>query len=376
MKRAVLISLVSFTLMALLVPAVLWAGGEKEGAAGKAPAAGKATWTTKSGITYTPKENPYGFKTVPPDKVLVGDIIIVTQHEFQIRQRAAFERYCDQEGARVIQEAGEFDPERQRKILESMVAQGVQVVNYYGLDPATAKAQSEYLAKNGIATVLQWEDFETVTYPWPVASVITSDNNSSTGGAFAANWFNQKYGKDAKAIGGVIDQPQFRNSVMRADLFIRGFEEVHPNVQWFKADGKGMRDPGRQAGEALIQAHPDMQIGFGINDDSTLGFMAALEAAGKNAGNFCLIGFDGTIAAYDAMKRGTMLRADVAQDPEAAGYNGAICAVQIARGEKTFGDFPRHLLVNVCSLVTLENIDPFYEKAQKAVEMIKLLEKK
>jgi len=102
--------------------------------------------------------------------------------------------------------------------------------------------------------------------------------------------------------------------------------------------------------------------------------MAALEAAGKNPKNFTLIGFDGTIAAYDAMKRGTILKADIAQDPEAAGYNGAICSVQIARGEKTFGDFPRHMLVNVCSLVTLDNIGPYYEKAQKAVEMIKLLE--
>ncbi len=75
------------------------------------------------------------------------------------------------------------------------------------------------------------------------------------------------------------------------------------------------------------------------------------------------------------MKRGTILRADVAQDPEAAGYNGAVVAVQIARGEKTFGDFPRHMLVNVCSLVTLDNMDPYYEKASKAVEMIKLMEK-
>lgn len=332
-------------------------------------------YTAKSGVTYTSKPNSYDFKIAHPDEVLVGDIIIVTQHEFQIRQRAAFERYCREEGATVIQEAGEFDPERQRRVLESMVAQGVQVVNFYGLDPATAKAQTEYLARHGIASVLQWEDFETIEYPWPVISVITSDNNATPGGEFAAKWFNETYGKDEKAVGGIIDQPQFRNATMRAELFMKGFEEVHPNVEWHIADGKGARDPARQAGEALIQAHPEMQIGFGINDDSALGFMAALEAAGKTPENFTLIGFDGTIAAYDAMKRGTILKADIAQDPEAAGYNGAIAAVQIARGEKTFGDFPRQLLVNVCSLVTLDNIDPFYRKAEKAVEMIKLLEK-
>jgi ribose transport system substrate-binding protein len=331
-------------------------------------------WQLPDGTKYTPKPNDYGFKPVPPDQVLVGDIIIVTQHEFQIRQRAAFEQYCKEQGAKVLQDAGEFDPERQRKILESMVAQGVQAVNYYGLDPSSAQAQSTYLADNGIFTVLQWEDFETVEYPYPVASVITSDNNSAPGGEYAAKLFEEQYGKDAKAIGGIIDEPQSRNCIMRAESFKKGFEEVHPNVEWFQADGKGMRDPAREAGEALIRAHPDMTVGYGINDDSTFGFMAALEAAGKTADNFILIGFDGTIAAYDAMKRGTMFRADIAQDPEAAGYNGAVVAIAIARGEKTFGDFPRNLLVNVCNLVTLDNIDPFYEKAKAAVELIKGLQ--
>ncbi len=376
MKKTVLIFIVMLLVVLMAAPFTLEAKGrrEKKKAVEEVPVE-EVTYTTKSGVTYTPKPNDYGFKTVPPDEVLVGDIIIVTAHEFQIRQRAAFKRYCDQEGARVIQEAGEFDPERQRKILESMVAQGVQAVNYYGLDPATSKAQSEYLAQNGVASVLQWEDFETVEYPWPVVSIITSDNNASTGGVYAANWFDKKYGKDAKVIGGVLDSPAFRNCTMRIELFMKGFEEAHSNVEWFIADGKGMRDAGRQAGEALIQANPKMQIAFGCNDDSTLGFMAALEAAGKTPDNFCLIGFDGTIASYDAIKRGTILRADVAQDPEGAGYNGGVVSVQIARGEKTFGDFPRHMLVNVCSLVTLDNMDPYYEKAAKAVEMIKLLEK-
>lgn len=378
MKKTLLIFIVMLLVVLMAAPFTLEARGrreKKEKAVEEVPVEEEVTYTTKSGVTYTPKPNDYGFKTVPPDEVVVGDIIIVSEHEFQIRQRAAFERYCKQEGARVIQEAGQFDPERQRKILESMVAQGVQVVNFYGLDPATAKAQTEYLAEHSVASVLQWEDFETVEYPWPMVSVITSDNNATTGGAHAAKWVDEKYGKDAKVIGGVLDQPAFRNCTMRAELFMKGFEEIHPNVEWFVANGQGMRDPGRQAGEALIQAHPKMTVGFGINDDSTLGFMAALEAAGKTPDNFCLIGFDGTIAAYDAIKRGTILIADVAQDPEAAGYNGAVVAVQLARGEKTFGDFPRHMLVNVCSLVTLDNMDPYYEKAAKAVEMIKLLEK-
>ena len=328
-------------------------------------------WELPDGTKYTPKTNDYGFEPVPNDKVLVGDIIIVTQHEFQIRQRAAFQQYVEQQGVKVLQDAGEFNPERQRQVLESFVAQGVQAVNFYGLDPATAKAQTTYLADNGIFSVLQWEDFETVTYPWPVASVITSDNNAATGGAYAAKWFEEKYGKDAKAMGGIIVQAQFRNAMMRSELFKKGFEEVHANVEWVEAEGQGSRDPARVAGEALVRANPDIQVGFGINDDSTLGFMAALEAAGKTPDNFCLIGFDGTIASYDAIKRGTILMADVAQDPEAAGFNGAVVAVQIARGEKAFGDFPRNLLVNVCQLVTLDNMDPFYEKASAAVELIK-----
>lgn len=109
MKKKLLIFLV-MSLTVLMVALFTFIACERKGkAVEEAAVEEEVTYTTKSGVTYTPKPNDYGFKTVPPDEVVVGDIIIVTAHEFQIRQRAAFERYCDQEGARVIQEAGEFD---------------------------------------------------------------------------------------------------------------------------------------------------------------------------------------------------------------------------------------------------------------------------
>ena len=45
--------------------------------------------------------------------------------------------------------------------------------------------------------------------------------------------------------------------------------------------------------EYLLQSHPDLSGVFGINDDTILGALAAIEAAGK-VGKIRLVGYDAT----------------------------------------------------------------------------------
>ena len=48
--------------------------------------------------------------------------------------------------------------------------------------------------------------------------------------------------------------------------------------------GDFARDKGRQVAETLLQAHPDATIIYAHNDEMALGAIAAIEAAGKSAG--------------------------------------------------------------------------------------------
>ena len=63
-------------------------------------------------------------------------------------------------------------------------------------------------------------------------------------------------------------------------------------------DGGGVIDKANPAATDLIQANPDMNVIFGINDDSSLGTVRALKAAGKyNAAWGVLSAVDGSAPA-------------------------------------------------------------------------------
>jgi ribose transport system substrate-binding protein len=75
--------------------------------------------------------------------------------------------------------------------------------------------------------------------------------------------------------------------------------------------------------EDMLQAHPSLEGVFAINDDSALGALAVLEAAGRD--DVVIVGFDATTEAQAAIRRGSALKADVMQHPGEIGRT----AVQI-----------------------------------------------
>ena len=78
-------------------------------------------------------------------------------------------------------------------------------------------------------------------------------------------------------------------------------------------DGGGLRDQGFKATSDALQAHPDLDAIFAINDPSALGAVKALEQAGKQ-GQVTVIGFDGQIEGKQAIKDG-LIYADPIQFP-------------------------------------------------------------
>jgi len=97
-------------------------------------------------------------------------------------------------------------------------------------------------------------------------------------------------------------------------------------------DGGGLKDLGYKAAEDAIQAHPDLDAIFAINDPSALGARAALEKAGK-ADRVQIIGFDGQPEGKQAIKQGKIY-ADPIQFPEKIGRTTAQTILQHFDGER------------------------------------------
>ena len=115
----------------------------------------------------------------------------------------------------------------------------------------------------------------------------------------------------------VINQPAITSVLDR----VKGFEEAISRFPGMKivadVNGQGVRDRAMQAASDVLQAHPDIQGIFGINDDSALG---ALDAAQQfKRMNVVIIGYDATPPAVDAITKGTQLKADVIQYPRKIG---------------------------------------------------------
>jgi ribose transport system substrate-binding protein len=61
----------------------------------------------------------------------------------------------------------------------------------------------------------------------------------------------------------------------------------------------------------MLQANPNIKVIACINDSGALGALNAVQAAGKNSDDFCIVGLDATEEAVAKIKEGTVLRATV-----------------------------------------------------------------
>ncbi len=118
----------------------------------------------------------------------------------------------------------------------------------------------------------------------------------------------------AKAMGGNarIIQIEGTTGSSPANDRRKGFEEgikASPGMKVVASQsGDFVRDKGRQVAETLLQAHPDATAIYAHNDEMAIGALAALEAAGKKAGqDVMLVSVDGTRDALQAIIDGKML---------------------------------------------------------------------
>ncbi len=164
----------------------------------------------------------------------------------------------------------------------------------------------------------------------------------------------------AKATGGkaLIIQIEGTTGSSPANDRRKGFEEgikASPGMKIIASQsGDFVRDKGRQVAETLLQAHSDATAVYAHNDEMAIGALAALEAAGKKAGqDVMVVSVDGTRDALQAIIDGTML-ATVECNPKF--------------GPKAFETLARYAKGETIEPWVV-NVDRFYDKSN-AKEMI------
>ncbi|MET0622448.1 MAG: substrate-binding domain-containing protein [Pyrinomonadaceae bacterium] len=239
----------------------------------------------------------------------VGVTLLTREHEFYRELEAGLRDAAAKAGYEVIVTSGDFDLAKQQSQIENFVVQRVDAIVVCPADSKGIGPAIDHANQAGIPVFTA----DIKAQGGKVVSHIASD--SLAGGRMAGEYI-------AKALGGqgsvgIIGQQEVQSGLDREN----GFKEEIGKHSGMKVvavlNGKGVRDQALKAAEDMLQGHPEIKGIFGINDDSALGALSAAEARGRN--DLVIVGYDATPEAVNAIKRGSQLKADVAQQPRDIG---------------------------------------------------------
>ena len=297
-----------------------------------------------------------------PKKLKVGYVINFMSHEwYQNISKSAIARAAELDVELIVADAN-LDVAAQISKAENLLAQGVDVLI---LSPVDAKAMGPIVrqAKEVGARVI------TEANPVPDAdSYVGIDNHAS--GAKAGQWFAD-YAKekdiDPKIL--MIGLPNFEDCRQRVDGFKEALDKaglVYEIVQ--EVDGQGLKEKAFKAAQDALTANPQINVIYGINDDSTTGGMAAYKAAGLDESALTAIGFgfEGTVG-QTALTGDTTYRAALAMFPNFVGGALIDAAVKLAKGEALPPHYETPTIV-----VTRDNIDDFYDRGTEPPFALKM----
>lgn len=239
----------------------------------------------------------------------IGVTLLTREHVFYKDLEAGLQEAADKAGYQLIVTAGEMDLARQQSQIENFIVQKVDAIILCPADSKGIGPAIELANKAGIPVFTA----DIAAQGGQVVSHIASDNLA--GGRLAAEFIAKALNGQGEV--GIIGQQEVQSGLDR-ELGFKEEMKKHPGIKVASVlNGGGRRDSALKAAEDMLQGNPNLKAVFGINDDSALGALSAAEAAGRK--DLVIVGYDAIPEAVSAIKRGSALKADVAQQPRDLG---------------------------------------------------------
>jgi fructose transport system substrate-binding protein len=229
------------------------------------------------------------------------------------------------------------DPEGQTECIENAISRGATTILIApanaGVTPAIEQAREAGLMVIALDTKTDPADAVDVTF--------ATDNFEA--GLLIGQWAAAKMG-DATADASIglinIDPSQPVVGVQRNQGFMQGFgiDTVDINMWGDETDariagqevGHGNQEGGLEAMELLLQANPDINVVYTINEPTAAGAMQALEAAGKTTDDVLMVSVDGGCAGVTDVANG-IIDATSMQFPSKMASLGVEAAIRFAQ---------------------------------------------
>lgn len=256
-------------------------------------------------------------------KKRIGVSLLTREDDFYRALEAGLQEAARQNNFELIVQSGDKDLSKQQSQIDNFLVQKVDAII---LCPTDTKGIAPAIERANAANVPVFTA-DIAAGGGKVVSHVASDN--SAGGRIAAEYIIKAI--NGEGVVGIIGQPEVQSVVDRET----GFKDEiakNPKITVVPTiNGGGVRDRALKAADDLIQGNPNLKAIFCINDETALGALSSAEARGKN--DLIIVGYDAAPEAVHAIKRGSALKADVAQQPLDIGTKTIEAVAKHFRGE-------------------------------------------
>lgn len=198
-------------------------------------------------------------------------------NSFQSTMSDTFKRLCEENGIKYVCFDPDYDLNRQLNQMADAANQKFDVVFVIPVDSAGIRQGLEGFKQKGIPVI----NVDTAVVDADrelVVSLVTTDCYNA--GVLLGQEMAKRHPDGAKIA--ILDFPENESCVDRVNGFLEGLGENRNKFQIVaQQNGKAALDVSEPIAADIIQANPDLDAFFCINDPSAMGAVAAIKAAGK-----------------------------------------------------------------------------------------------
>lgn len=261
----------------------------------------------------------------------IGLSILTSSNPFFIEIAETMKEVAVKAGYEVIVVSGDNNPDKQQNQVKNFLVQKVAAIVLTPCDSRAVGTAIQEANQAGIPVFTA--DIACIAEGAKVVTHVATDNYR--GGRQAAIAMIEALGGKGKVA--IVDFPQVESVMLRTKGFREELEEQRRTTGIeieivAVLPGNGAKDKSYKATQDLLQAHPDLNGIFAINDPSALGCCAAIENANRS-GEITIVGFDGQIDGKQAIRDGKIY-ADPIQFPERIGTETVNAILKYLDGEE------------------------------------------
>jgi ribose transport system substrate-binding protein len=285
------------------------------------------------------------------EELTIGYVVNFGSHEWYQNIIKGAEDTAKEKGIKFEWADANTDLAKQITEAENLLTKGIDALVLSPVDPKGLSTIMDMAADKGVPVI-------TESNPIPGAKTTVGINNLDAGvmiGKWTGEYLKANLNEKANVL--IVGLPSQQDTRDRVEGFKKGMEESGVDFTITQeVDGKGLKDEALKISTDAITANKEINVIYGINDDSALGGQQAYEEAGLDMSKLTTIGFgvEG-LAGKDALTSGKGYKAGLAMFPEYVGRALIEQAEKAVKGEKL-----EERTITPMTVITPKNLNQYY----------------